>query len=86
MPESRLEVCLDRVGELAPVVREHSAQSEREAQLAPAIVEAFHRSGLFRIMLPVEMGGGGLTLPESLRVFEAAARLDGSAGWNLSPP
>jgi alkylation response protein AidB-like acyl-CoA dehydrogenase len=30
------------------------------------------------------MGGGALTLPESLRVFEEMARLDGSAGWNLS--
>jgi len=80
----RVAAYIDRVHQLAPLVREHSDRSEREARLAPEIVDAFHSAGLFRILLPVEMGGGELTVPESLRVFEAAARVDGSAAWNLS--
>ena len=84
MPQNRLDAYLERVRQLGPLVREHADRSERDAQLAPDIAEAFHVAGLFRIFLPAEMGGGELTLPESLRVFEEAARLDGSAGWNLS--
>ena len=67
MPQNRLDTYIDRVRQLAPLVREHADRSEREAQLAPAIVEAFHDACLFRILLPAEMGGGELTLPESFR-------------------
>ena len=84
MSETRVTSYIEAVRQLAALVREHSDRSEREAQLAPDIVEAFHAAGLFRLFLPAEMGGGDLTVPESLRVFEAAARLDGSAGWNLA--
>src|SRR5262249_35679022 len=82
--EDRVGRYLERIGGLAPVVREHAERSERERQLSPAVVEAFHEAGLFRILLPDDMGGGGLTVPESLWVFEAVAQLDASAGWNLA--
>ena len=75
---------LERVKALEPVIREHADQSERESRLAPPIVEALHQAGLFRILLPRSMDGGELTIPESLRVFEAVARLDASTGWNLA--
>jgi len=81
---SRVDTYLDRVRQLAPLVRAHAARSERDAQLAPEVVDAFHEAGLFRILLPASMGGGELTLPESFHVYEAASRLDASAGWNLS--
>ena len=73
-----------RARDLAPLIREHAERSEREAQLAPEVVDALHDSGLFRIFLPARLGGGDLTIPESLRVFEEAARIDGSTGW-VSP-
>ena len=82
--DSRVAEYCSRIHELAPLIREHSDRSERDAQLAPDIVEAFHSAGLFRIFLPAGMGGGEMTVPESLRVFEAMARIDGSAGWNLA--
>src|SRR6202023_165244 len=69
---------------IAPLIRDHAAQSEREAQLAPAIAEAFHDSGLYRIFLPAEMDGGDLTIPQSLRVLEETASIDGAAGWILA--
>jgi alkylation response protein AidB-like acyl-CoA dehydrogenase len=81
---SRADEYLARIRDLAPLVHAHAMQSERDAQLAPQIAEAFHAAGLYRILLPVEMGGGDLTLAEAFRVFEEVARLDGSAGWNLS--
>ncbi len=80
----RLEEYLGRIDRLAPLVCEHADRSERDAQLAPPVVEALHDAGLFRIFLPHRLGGGELTVPESLRLFEAMARLDASAGWNLA--
>jgi indole-3-acetate monooxygenase len=86
MPETArpLDRYLERIAEIAPIVREHAARSEQERRLAAPVVEALHASGLFRIMLMPDKGGGGLTVPDSLRVVEAVARLDASTGWNLS--
>lgn len=74
--DSRVDEYVARVRALAPLVREHAQRSERDAQLARGVVEAFHDAGLFRVLLPAAMGGGDLTLPESFRVFEEVARLD----------
>ncbi|HTO08719.1 MAG TPA: acyl-CoA dehydrogenase family protein [Myxococcota bacterium] len=75
---------LERVKALEPVVREHAARSEAESRLAAPIVEALHQSGLFRMLLPRSLGGSELSIPESLRVFEAMARIDASTAWNLA--
>jgi hypothetical protein len=79
-----LETYLARIADLAPLVREHAATSERDGRLATPIVEALHEAGLFRVLLPPSLGGGGLTIPESIVVFEAMARLDASVAWNLA--
>src|SRR5262249_33055792 len=73
-----------KVQELAPTIREHADRAEREAQMPREVAEAFHQAGLFRILLPRSLGGGELTIPDSLRVVEEVARVDGSAGWNLA--
>ena len=79
-----VEEYVARARALAPVIRAHADRSERESRLAPEIVEAFHAAGLFRILLPESMNGGGLSIPESLQVFEEVAKLDASSAWNLA--
>src|SRR5215469_8315964 len=74
----------DKVQELAPTIREHADRAEREAQMPREVAEAFHQGGLFRILLPRSLGGGELTIPDSLRLVEEVSRIDGSAGWNLA--
>ena len=74
----------DKVQKLAPTIREHADRAEREAQMPREVAEAFHQAGLFRILLPRSLGGGELTIPDSLRLVEEVARIDGSAGWNLA--
>lgn len=74
----------DKLPQLAPIIREHADRAEREAQMSPEVAEAFHEAGLFRILLPRSMGGGELTIPDSLRLIEEVSRVDGSAGWNLA--
>src|SRR5262245_29736788 len=74
---------LERARALGPLIRGCADASERERRLAPELVEAFHQTGLFRLQLPVRLGGAGLTAIEALPVFEEVAAADGSAGWNL---
>ncbi|HKC52166.1 MAG TPA: acyl-CoA dehydrogenase family protein [Myxococcota bacterium] len=73
-----------RARSLEPVIRAHAERSERDSRLAPQIVEALHEAGMFRILLPKSLNGGGLSIPESLRVFEEVAKLDASTAWNLA--
>ena len=78
------QVYFDKLAQLAPTIREYADRAEREGLLSREVVDAFHEAALFRAMLPREMDGGGLTIPDGLRLCEEAARIDGSAGWNLS--
>ncbi len=75
---------LDKVQQLAPIIRENVDRAEREAQMPREVADAFHEAALFRMLLPRTLGGGELTIPESLRVCEEVARIDASAGWNLA--
>jgi len=84
MLNDRVARYIERIGAIAPVIAAHAEQSERDARLAPATVEAMHEAGLFRIFLPARLGGGDLTIPESVRLYEEVASIDGSAGWNLA--
>ena len=80
----RVRTYFEKVSALAPVIREHADWAEREAQMAREVADAFRDAGLFRVLLPREMGGAELTIPDLLRVCEEVARVDGSAGWNLA--
>jgi alkylation response protein AidB-like acyl-CoA dehydrogenase len=58
-------------------------RSERDATLSPRVVEAFHDTGLFGLMVPKELGGTEADLPTVISVYEEVSRADGSAGWTL---
>ena len=75
---------LDRVAEVADVVRQEAAACERERSLGPLTVGALQETGLLRMALPPEYGGAALSMSETFPVYEAMARVNGSAGWNLS--
>jgi len=75
---------LDRAIALAPLIQSWAGESERERRLAPAVVDAFHDTGLFRIQVPERFGGAGLDPIEALPIYEEIAAADGSAGWNLA--
>ena len=80
----RARLYIEKAQKIAPTIREHADRAEREAQMPREVIDAFHDAGLFRILLPRAMGGGELTIPDSLRLCEEVARIDGSAGWNLA--
>lgn len=69
------------LGQLAPVVRAHADEAERQAQLSAPVVRGLVEAGLFRLWIPRRYGGLETPLPDAIRVYEAAARIDGSFGW-----
>ena len=80
----RVQAVLDRVDAIGGIIRDGAAESEKMGRLAPAVIDALHAQDLFRILVPVELGGAGLTIPESIGVFERIASNDASTGWTLS--
>ena len=66
---------------LAPLVEGEAAASEGGRRLTPALVQALIAHRLYRLWIPRTFGGEELTLPESLAIFEATSRMDGSFGW-----
>ena len=81
---ANLAMVLDRVDKIADVIRDGAAESERLGHLAPAVIDALHEADLFRILIPADLGGLALTLPESIAVFERVASHDASTGWTLA--
>lgn len=73
-----------KIQKIAPIIREHADRAENEAQMTREVADAFHEAGLFRILLPREMGGGNLTIPDLIRLCEHIASIDASAGWNFA--
>jgi indole-3-acetate monooxygenase len=80
----RVEALVEAAAALAPRIRAHADENERERRLAPAVVEALHEAGLFRAMLPEHFGGAGLDIAQAIPLFEEVAAADGSTGWNLA--
>lgn len=74
---------LARAQGLADLIEEEAARSEADATLSPVVVEAFHETGLFGLMVPKELGGEEADLPTVVAVYEAVSRADGSTGWTL---
>jgi alkylation response protein AidB-like acyl-CoA dehydrogenase len=65
---------------LEPLIREHAPALE-EGRIPPPLVEAFYDEGVFRAMLPREVGGLEVEPVEWLQMIEELARIDSSAGW-----
>jgi alkylation response protein AidB-like acyl-CoA dehydrogenase len=68
---------------LEAVVRTDIAIGRRECRLPSAVRDEIVAHDLFRLWIPARYGGLELPLPEALRIYEAAARLDGSFGWSV---
>jgi indole-3-acetate monooxygenase len=74
---------LTRARGLAGLIEQEADRSEADATLSPAVVAAFHESGLFGLMVPKELGGEEADLPTVLEVYEEVCRADASTGWTL---
>jgi indole-3-acetate monooxygenase len=65
---------------LEPLIREHAGALE-EGRIPPPLVAAFYDTGVFKAMLPREVGGLEVEPVEWLEMIEELARINASAGW-----
>ena len=72
---------LRRLDSLAPQFAPHFAAAEQRARLPEAISGPLLQEGFFRLWIPCAHGGLELPLGDALRIYEAAAAIDGSLGW-----
>jgi alkylation response protein AidB-like acyl-CoA dehydrogenase len=77
---------LEAARRVAPVVRAHSQQAERERRLTGPVVEALSEAGLFGLFAPRSLGGLEADPPTAARVIEEVTAADSAAGWALFNP
>jgi alkylation response protein AidB-like acyl-CoA dehydrogenase len=65
---------------LEPLIRAH-AEDLDQGRVPPPLVEALYDAGVFKAMLPREVGGLEVEPVEWLQLIEELARIDASVGW-----
>ena len=80
-PSAAAAQLLDQLHGLAGQFAPHFAAAERQARLPAAISAPLLQAGFFRLWIPAAHGGLELSLGDALRIYAAAAAIDGSLGW-----
>jgi len=66
---------------LRPIIEAHGPKGEELRHLPEEIAEAFVERDIYRLLLPVELGGHGFDPNQHFDLITEVARLDGSVGW-----
>lgn len=74
---------LERARALGPMIEAASDESDRLRRLQPAVLDALHDNGLFRMLLPKRYGGYETPPREFAETIEAIAARDASTAWCL---
>ncbi len=74
---------LDRVEGLRDLVESRAADGEELGTLPDEVWRAIDAAGLFRIKVPVELGGMDADAQIQIEAIERMSYFDGSAGWTL---
>jgi len=70
-----------RAKALLPLLDANAEYSDEKGELAPDVVDAFHRDGMFTMWVPEQLGGSELGPLQSLDVLAITSYGDASAGW-----
>ena len=74
---------LEAVDRIRSLIEEHADSAETNRQLSGVVYDAMYQAGLFAMLAPKAHGGLELHPVEAMRVWEAVARIDLAAAWNL---
>ncbi len=72
---------IERFEQLRPLLAEQSGRFDADRRLSDEVFGALSEAGFFRLLLPVQLGGCGLSPLDFMTVVEHAAALDGTIGW-----
>ena len=74
---------LQAVERIRPVIEEHAPRGEELRRMPDPVYDAMVDAGLFRMLVPEAYGGLDVHPTVAYQVWEAVARIDAAAGWNL---
>jgi alkylation response protein AidB-like acyl-CoA dehydrogenase len=77
---------IDAAREIAPIVRAHSEEAERERRLSQPVLDALRETGLLRMTTPRSLGGVETDPITRVLVIEEIGRHDSAAAWTLENP
>ena len=77
---------IDAARQIAPIVRRHSDEAERERRLSQPVLKALHETGLLRMATPRSLGGLETDPVTRALVTEEIGRHDSAAAWTLENP
>lgn len=77
------ERLVDAARQLAPLIRQHAGQAERERRVARPVLDALAGAGLQRMFAPRALGGLETDPLTAARVVEEVALADSAAAWAL---
>lgn len=81
--ESTLPSLLEAVERITPVLAKFGPVAEQDRRLSSPVYDAMLGAGLFRLPFPKAYGGMELHPLDAYKVWEAVARIDSAAAWNL---
>ena len=74
---------LKAVERIRPLIQQHAASAEADRRVSGVVYEAMYDAGLFGMLAPRAHGGLEVHPIEAMRIWEAVARTDTAAAWNL---
>ncbi len=74
---------LDEVERIRPVLEEQAARADADRRLTDEAWQVLGDAGLFTLVAPQAYGGLELPMTDLMTVWEAVARIDSAAAWNL---
>ncbi len=77
---------IDAARDIAPIIRKHNEEAERERRLSRPVLNALRRAGLLRMSTPRSLGGLEVNPITRALVVEEISRHDSAAGWTLENP
>jgi indole-3-acetate monooxygenase len=83
MASQDLNALLAAIERIGPLITEHAAVAEADRRLSGAVYQAMYAAGLFGMVAPKAYGGLELHPAECIQAWEAIARIDSAAAWNL---
>jgi alkylation response protein AidB-like acyl-CoA dehydrogenase len=77
---------IDAARQVAPVIRDHNDEAERERRLSKPVLAALTNAGLLRMFTPGSLGGLEVDPLTCARVVEEVTAADSAAGWTIFNP
>ncbi len=76
-------VFIDAARSITEIVRADGDDAERRGGLTGRVEAALRETGLYWMMVPREVGGGGADLRQAIDVIESLSADDGATGWSF---